>query len=89
MRMEKLVAEREVRWACVRQHHANPALTSHDEWDGTTLVWRLVPSATGGTSLTFIMKVWCHQWSVALAHAQPGRFAPPYVTAIGADRFHA
>jgi len=47
MRIERLEADREVRWACTGAHIAADRLTHKDEWVGTEIVFRL--GAVGDT----------------------------------------
>ena len=51
MRIDKLDADREVRWSCVAQHE--PGFERSDEWVGTTVRFRLEPTPNGDTTLHF------------------------------------
>ncbi|HEX6850223.1 MAG TPA: SRPBCC domain-containing protein [Candidatus Polarisedimenticolaceae bacterium] len=51
MRIEKMEADREVRWRCVGAHIA--FLEKKDEWVGTQIVFRLTPEGEGRTRLEF------------------------------------
>jgi len=51
MFVKDLVPERRVVWDCVE--HADKALSVHDEWVGTTLIWKIEP-ALRGSRLTFV-----------------------------------
>jgi uncharacterized protein YndB with AHSA1/START domain len=54
MEILALIPDREVRWRCVRHHfHAPGQLERTDEWEGTTLVFRVGPGSAGGTDLAF------------------------------------
>jgi uncharacterized protein YndB with AHSA1/START domain len=50
LRIERLIGDREVRWACSAQHDEN--LPHPDEWLGTEISFVLRPTATG-TNLQF------------------------------------
>ena len=51
MRVERMEANREVRWRCVGAHIA--FLEKTDEWVGTQIVFQLTPEGEGRTRLEF------------------------------------
>ena len=53
MRIERLDANREVRWLCTRAFIAIDKLARKDEWVGTEIVFRLTPTVDGKTRLDF------------------------------------
>ena len=53
MRVERLDADREVRWICTGAHIAADRLTHKDEWVGTELVFRLTPVEGARTRVDF------------------------------------
>ena len=53
MRIERLEANREVRWRCTGAHIDVDRLTHKDEWVGTQLAFRLTPDGNGHTRLDF------------------------------------
>ena len=54
MRIDKLDAEREVRWSVVEQyHHAPGHISRTNEWEGTVITFQLFPTDESGTRLDF------------------------------------
>ncbi|WP_432721129.1 SRPBCC domain-containing protein [Jeongeupia wiesaeckerbachi] len=53
MRIEQLVAGREVHWLCTAAHTDIEHFTRKDEWVGTQIVFRLAAAGDGQTRLDF------------------------------------
>lgn len=53
LRVERLEPGRAVRWLCTRAHIAVEAVTRHDEWVGTEMVFRIDGEGQGRTRLEF------------------------------------
>ncbi|GJL66189.1 MAG: hypothetical protein NPIRA05_11600 [Nitrospirales bacterium] len=53
IKVEMLDLNREVRWRVVEQYHASDKLTRHDEWNGTSMVWRITPNSESRVNLDF------------------------------------
>ncbi len=54
IRVDKLDADREIRWTVVEQYlHAPGEVLKTDEWEGTVITFHLYPTDDGGTRLEF------------------------------------
>ncbi len=53
MRTEKWIADREVVWQCLEQHHEATVLDRKDEWAGTRVTFRLEARPPSATLLHF------------------------------------
>ena len=53
MRIDRLDADREVRWHVTKAHIAAGNLARRDEWVGTDIVFRMAPAGAGRTRLDF------------------------------------
>ncbi len=102
MRVERLDAEREVRWLCTDAHIAADRLAQKDEWVGTELVFRLTPAGGARTQLHFehiglVPSLECYAlcddgWTYFMASLRQfveTGFGTPFAPAVGATCSHA
>lgn len=53
IKVSHLDQDRQVKWDILEHYHANDALSRHDEWTGTKILWSLTPLEGGRTRIDF------------------------------------